>query len=170
MANDLELRDKFSIDKVEKGKNSLPLYIESLFIEPLISFFKDFDLDLSFFGKEAFTVPSYILNHILSAVFSYDYRIKQTFCYSRYTLYYERAGRHGCGEEKIIMDIPWKIAHNNRYPTDYLNPFFKELSRSTPRGMLDQPEFQGKRPTDYEFEEQHSRFYKDLSKNFKRKK
>ncbi len=170
MANDLELRDKFVIGDVDKGKNALPLYIEGLLINPLISFFEDFDLDLSFFGKEAFTLPTYILNHIFSAIFAYDYRVKNTYCYDSYTLFYERAGRHDKGENVYVMDVPWKVAHNNRYPTDYLNPFFKELSKSTSKGILDQKEFEGRRPTDEEFKEQHSRLYKDFSKNYRRKK
>lgn len=170
MANDLELRDKMVIGKVDKGKLALPLYIENLLINPLIDFFQEFDLDLSFFGKEAFTLPTYILNHIFSAIFTYDYRIKNSYCYDSYTLFYERAGRHDKGENVYIMDVPWKIAHNNRYPTDYLNPFFKELNKSSSRGILDQDEFEGKRPTDSEFEKQHSRLYKDFSKNYRRKK
>ncbi|MBQ8162959.1 MAG: hypothetical protein IJZ93_01135 [Clostridia bacterium] len=171
MANDLELRDKMTITDADKGKLALPLYLEGIVISFLTSFYKGFDKEICYYGREQFTLPTYLINHLFSAIYNYDLRIQKQYGYTAYTLMYERAGRHNTGENKYVMNVPNKIAHNNRYPTDYLSPFFGALSEQTSIGILDIPLFEDKKPSLYEFEKQHSRFYnKELKKNFRMKK
>ena len=167
-ADERELRDKLTITNVVNNRLTMPLYIEGIFLKKINSFYKEFDKELSFFGNEAFTLPSYIMNHFFSALHNYDLRVYKSFGYSDYTIEKERACNHDSGEsEKIRIPVPNKIAHNQLYATDCFNSFFGEFSEKTPYGIMDYPEYSSLKPSFDELSGQHSRLIEELKSNFK---
>lgn len=167
-ADERELRDKLTIENVINDKLTLPFYIEGPFIKRLNNFFKEFDKNISYYGNEAFTLPTYILNHIISAVHNHNYKIYKSYGYSEYHIRKESACNHDTGvSEQVKIPVPNKIAHNGLYATDSFNSFFGELSEKTPYGIKDYPEYSSLKPSFDELNSQHSRLIDELMSNFK---
>lgn len=136
-ADERALRDLVEIIEVEKDKLALPFYFEGAIIKFFNKFFEDFDLDLSYFGRDATSIPAYLLNHFVSALFAHDFRIKRAFGYSLYRIIVHKEKSF----EDFLIWVPNRIAHSYRYRTDALKNYYVELAKRSKYGIQDIPEF-----------------------------
>ena len=136
-ADERALRDDIEIIEVEKNKLTLPFYFEGMLIRFLNKFFEDLDLELSYFGHDGCSIPAYLINHLISALFSYDFRI---YKHHGYSLYRIRLAK-GKGFQDELLWVPNCIAESDLYKTDALKCFYTKLAQATEYGIQDIPEF-----------------------------
>lgn len=136
-ADERALRDLVEITEVEKNKLTLPFYLEGIIIKIFNRFFEEFDLDLSYFAQDGASIPAYLLNHFISALFGYDFRVKNAYGYSLYRIRIHKEKSF----EDFLLWVPDRIAHAYLYRTDSLKNFYVELAKQTIYGIQDIEEF-----------------------------